>query len=212
MLTHASPNLMNHLSIVRACRLPMPVYTGWTTLVVDLASIMENYCVSGNAAMRFKAIRRVQVCSTMLVRDVVVANEDILRGKRTLPKELAVKADSGLNGMMIWDVFDECSPVSSGVKKTTRCSISITQSAGGASASASASREFTSMSHFVTYIYPHGPCSTTLTLMLTVPYFHLCFICSGEVRGGVVDSEHNFYSPCCGNWEPRRARRQRRHR
>jgi hypothetical protein len=96
----------------------MPDYNGWTTITVDLVSIMETFCISGGAALRYKAIRRVQVCSTMLIRDVVTADRDILTGKKALPKELAVKTDFGLNGMVMWNAFEECVALSTSTMKS----------------------------------------------------------------------------------------------
>lgn len=83
----------------RSLRLPLPLITGWITFLLDLRAIVARYCRStpdtSAAAMEFSCLKKIQVCSNVLVRDIVSA-EQHCSSTDPLPKDLAVKPHAPL--------------------------------------------------------------------------------------------------------------------
>ena len=96
----------------RSLRLPLPVHQGWMLVVLDMNRIVENFCVSGGGSGRhppstLKAIKRVQLCSNMLVRDVVTSNKRFPLGIKFLPRELAIISQTeGDDALAVVDVAE----------------------------------------------------------------------------------------------------------
>ena len=95
-------------------RIPMPLYDGWMVLVLDIDEIIKKYCgnnviSSSSVAVRLKSIRSIQLCSNLLVRDVVTSDKIL---SAYVPKELAIKAqaDIELKWINISDLYDTVAP------------------------------------------------------------------------------------------------------
>ncbi len=95
-------------------RIPMPLYDGWMVLVLDIDEIIKKYCgnnVISNSSdiVRLKSIRSIQLCSNLLVRDVVTSDKIL---SAYVPKELAIKAqaDVELKWINISDLYDTVAP------------------------------------------------------------------------------------------------------
>ena len=64
-----------------AClRIPLPQIEGWMTVILDLDTIIDKYsninCNNKSTqSLKLKAVKRVQLCSNMLVRDVITSEK-----------------------------------------------------------------------------------------------------------------------------------------
>ncbi len=95
-------------------RIPMPLFDGWMVLVLDIDEIIKKYCgnnviTNSSDAVRLKSIRSIQLCSNLLVRDVVTSDKIL---SAYVPKELAIKAqaDIELRWINITDLYDTVAP------------------------------------------------------------------------------------------------------
>jgi hypothetical protein len=66
--------------IFLSSRLPLPAAPGWMIVAVDLNQILSAYCVSAATTARtpvpqLHTVRKIQLCSNMLVRDVVTSDK-----------------------------------------------------------------------------------------------------------------------------------------
>ena len=62
-------------------------------LVIDVDAMLTKYCSQEKLVHRFHYIKKIQLCSSMLLRDVVT-NDTHYSTTNLLPKELAIKIDS----------------------------------------------------------------------------------------------------------------------
>ena len=62
-------------------------------LVIDVDAMLTKYCSQEKLLHRFQYIKKIQLCSSMLLRDVVT-NDGYYSSTNLLPKELAIKIDS----------------------------------------------------------------------------------------------------------------------
>jgi hypothetical protein len=74
-------------------RLAIPKNDSWMILMVDMNALLNKYSNDQNVAHKFKSIRKIQLCSSMLLRDVVTSDRHFATAN-VLPKELAIKVDS----------------------------------------------------------------------------------------------------------------------
>lgn len=72
---------------------------------LDMNQVIEKYLLSsaiktGHEEVKFKAIKKIQLCSSMLVRDIVTSDKPLSNDLKSLIKELAIK--SQIDGEMTW--------------------------------------------------------------------------------------------------------------
>lgn len=96
-------------------RIPLPNVRGWMVLVLDMDEIIQRYSNPSIASPskrnnKFKAIRKVQICSNMMVRDLVTSDKNL---SNHVPKELAIKAKSAVE--MPWINLTEVYPSASSI-------------------------------------------------------------------------------------------------
>jgi hypothetical protein len=63
----------------RSLRLPLPPRSGWANIFFDIDQILELNCpvAENGSPWKMKSIKRIQLCSNMLVRDVMTTNTPI---------------------------------------------------------------------------------------------------------------------------------------
>jgi hypothetical protein len=92
-------------------RLAIPKKESWMILLVDFNLLLSKYSSQhGQPGHRFKCIKKVQLCSSMLLRDLVTSDQ--LLDPIRLPKELAIKIDSRKKlKMAVVDVVNQCKDI-----------------------------------------------------------------------------------------------------
>eukprot|EP01032_Pedospumella_encystans_P017145 gene17145-19547_t len=97
----------------RSLRLPLPALPGWMVLAVDLNQVLSTYCLSGpkGPELQLKAIQKIQLCSNMLLRDIVTSDKEIPLETKYLPKELAVKPLPASQGLQFVDLVEYCASI-----------------------------------------------------------------------------------------------------
>eukprot|EP01038_Epipyxis_sp_PR26KG_P005252 gene5252-7298_t len=101
----------------RSLRLPLPLNTNWMTLAIDLNRIVSSYCTVASPsihqpALTIIAVKKIQICSNMLFREVVSSDQLYNPFSKLLPKELTTKP--GAEADMHWvDLFSYCTTISS---------------------------------------------------------------------------------------------------
>jgi hypothetical protein len=100
--------------LVRQLRLPLPTAVSgtnsWIIVSLNINDIFDKYCnanISNSSKLIMKYIKRIQLCSNMLVRDVITTKSpiDFEIGLKTpkLPKELAVKLNADID-LFVYDI------------------------------------------------------------------------------------------------------------
>eukprot|EP01036_Dinobryon_divergens_P040150 gene40150-53049_t len=93
-----------------AClRLPLPQMFDWMVLKLDMETIIFNYCKMKNTShsLSFKAVKRVQLCSNMMIREFITSDTVLTQSTASLPKELDTKPGSKDKVPMPWVDLDE---------------------------------------------------------------------------------------------------------
>lgn len=97
-----------------SCRVPLRLPEGWQVIVVDLRQLVEQFCsTSSSSPAQHKAVKSVQVCSSVLFRDIIFANKTYT-SQKSLPKELGVKPQVELNVLLL-DKMLTTSPLAASV-------------------------------------------------------------------------------------------------
>jgi len=102
----------------RSLRLPLPAVPGWMVLAVDLNQILDTYCQSGSIPgkgpeLQLRTLQKIQLCSNMLLRDIVTSDKEIPLETKYLPKELSVKPLPASQGLEFVDLMEFCASIPS---------------------------------------------------------------------------------------------------
>ncbi len=91
--------------------LPLPVTENWNLVIVDVGAILEKFCHQQRVTNRLKYIKKVQVCSSLLLRDVVTSDSYYTLGSagRGMPKELNIRNPSCID---VIDMINFCTRTS----------------------------------------------------------------------------------------------------
>ena len=107
--------------------LPLPVTENWNLVIIDVGAIIEKFCHQQRVTNRLKYIKKVQVCSSLLLRDVVTSDSYYTLGSagRGMPKELNIRNPSCID---VVDMINFCTRTnfdgSSSVKATDSARLS----------------------------------------------------------------------------------------